>query len=95
MISAVMPFLKPFSFLQKNYWPSATRIVLVKQPILFIRCLQDEIVPTQQMVELINNAVNAKFKVEHQIPKGTHNVAWELNPDAYFDEFNGFFQRNE
>jgi fermentation-respiration switch protein FrsA (DUF1100 family) len=65
MISALMPFLTYVSFLQKNYWPSLTRIVLVKQPILFIRSLQDEIVPTAQMVELINNAINSEFKVEH------------------------------
>jgi fermentation-respiration switch protein FrsA (DUF1100 family) len=58
-----MPFLAPVSFLQKNFWPSSTRIVLVKQPILFIRSMQDEIVPTHQMAELINAAINAKFKM--------------------------------
>jgi fermentation-respiration switch protein FrsA (DUF1100 family) len=91
MITALMPFLSPLTFFQQNHWPSLTRIVLVKQPILFIRSLEDEIVPTQQMADLIKNAVNAQFKVEFQIPRGTHNVGWELDPDAYFDQFNGFF----
>lgn len=45
MIGALFPILNPISFLQRNFWPSETRIVLVKQPILFIRSLKDEIVP--------------------------------------------------
>jgi fermentation-respiration switch protein FrsA (DUF1100 family) len=93
MIASIMPFLAPVSFLQTNYWPSSSRIVLAKQPILFVRCLQDEIVPTRQMEELIRLATNAQFKVEYQIPKGTHNVGWELDPEAYFDQLNEFFQR--
>jgi fermentation-respiration switch protein FrsA (DUF1100 family) len=95
MISALMPFLTYVSFLRKNYWPSLTRIVLVKQPILFIRSLQDEIVPTAQMVELINNAINSEFTVEHKIGGGTHNVSWELDPNTYFNQVNGFFERVE
>jgi fermentation-respiration switch protein FrsA (DUF1100 family) len=76
MVNSLFPFLAPFRFLQTNFWPSKTRIVLAKQPILFIRSLQDEIVPTIQMSELIESAVNAEFKSEYQIPGGTHNVAW-------------------
>ncbi len=50
MITAIMPYFTPLTYFQSNYWPSASRIVLAKQPILFVRCLQDEIVPTNQMV---------------------------------------------
>lgn len=65
MIHAIFPVLSPFTFLQRNFWPSKDRVVLAKQPILFIRSLRDEIVPTSQMVELINSAINAKFKLEY------------------------------
>jgi fermentation-respiration switch protein FrsA (DUF1100 family) len=91
MVQALFPFLSPFSFIQTNFWPSITRIVLVKQPILFIRSLRDEIVPTSQMAELIQNALNAEFKQTYYIPNGTHNESWELDPVGYFKEFSKFF----
>jgi fermentation-respiration switch protein FrsA (DUF1100 family) len=44
--------------------------------MLFVRCLRDEIVPTEQMIELIRLAERAPLKEEHTIKHGTHNVAW-------------------
>lgn len=76
MISLLFPILAPFSFLQTNFWDSKTRITQVQQPILFIRSLKDELVPTEQMLQLMEFAINAKYKRYHEIPNGTHNMGW-------------------
>lgn len=46
----------------RNFWPSLTRIPRVKQPILFIQSLRDEIVPSSQMSSLYTAATGASFK---------------------------------
>ena len=50
MIGVVFPFLVPFTgILQRNFWPSKDRISQIKQPILFLQSMKDEIVPPSQM----------------------------------------------
>jgi fermentation-respiration switch protein FrsA (DUF1100 family) len=55
MIDAIMPIFKYLKFLQTNHWRSIERIPKIEKPILFIRSLRDEIVPTGQMVRLFEN----------------------------------------
>lgn len=52
MIDYLLPAFKFLKFLQRNYWASIDRIGKVICPILFIKSLKDEIVPTQQMGRL-------------------------------------------
>lgn len=91
MIDFFFPPLKYFKFLQTNYWPSIDRIGGLRQPTLFIRSMRDEIVPTEQMGALIAAANSCSFKKEHRIERGTHNVGWEYDPDAYFEQYIDFF----
>jgi fermentation-respiration switch protein FrsA (DUF1100 family) len=55
MIDAIMPIFKYLKFLQRNHWKSIERVPHIEKPILFIRSLRDEIVPTIQMVRLFKN----------------------------------------
>lgn len=36
----------------RNFWPSIDRIPRIKQPILFIQSLRDELIPPKQMTAL-------------------------------------------
>lgn len=56
MIDFHLPYLNALKFLQRNFWPSIDRISLVKAPLLFVKCLKDDIVPYQQMDQLIDRA---------------------------------------
>ena len=63
MVECIFPFLAYFPFLRKNHWESLERIKRVDLPILFIRSMKDEIVPTHQMGTLISNAKNSSLKI--------------------------------
>ena len=65
MVKILFPPLARLKFLLNNFWPSKDRIPLIEAPILFIRSLKDEIVPTTQMQELIRLAENSSFVDEH------------------------------
>ena len=45
MIDVVLPVLKYFKFLQRNHWRSIDLISSIKAPILFIKSMQDELIP--------------------------------------------------
>ena len=61
MIDSVMPFLTLVKFLSINKWDSIGKIAMIKQPILYIRSLKDEIVPTNQMIKLIKNTKRSVY----------------------------------
>ena len=56
MVKILFPPLSHLQFLHRNFWPSKLRILTIDTPILFIRSLRDEIVPTEQMKQLIELA---------------------------------------
>lgn len=56
MIDWLLPPLRHFKFLQRNYWASIERIPLITAPILFIKSMQDQLVPPHQMDILIDAA---------------------------------------
>lgn len=62
MIDYILPVFKFLKFLQRNYWPSIDRISSIICPILFIKSLKDEIVPTEQMNELMKAAKAPKME---------------------------------
>lgn len=43
LIRPIIPFIR---LVNRNSWPSINRIGLIKSPILFIKCGQDEVVPS-------------------------------------------------
>jgi hypothetical protein len=65
MVKVIFPVLSFIEFLHRNFWPSKTRIGAIETPMLFIRSLKDEIVPTEQMLELIGLAENCRLKELH------------------------------
>lgn len=95
MIDCLMPMLSFFKFLQTNHWRSIDIIKYVKAPILFIRSLEDELVPPEHMEDLMNAATEAKDIMDFPIKGGTHNSHWDMNPDAYFEKMVEFFEHNE
>ena len=60
MIDSLMPMLSYFKFLQTNHWRSIDVIHNIKAPILFIRSLQDELVPPAHMEKLMEKASGSK-----------------------------------
>jgi abhydrolase domain-containing protein 13 len=93
MVKILFPPLAYLRFLHRNFWPSRERIVRIQAPILFVRCLKDEIVPTSQMEELIKLAENAESLDVYEIPLGTHNIAWEVDESAYFGRLQEYFDQ--
>lgn len=43
LVRPLIPFIR---WINRNNWPSIHRISLIKSPILFIKCGQDEVVPS-------------------------------------------------
>lgn len=62
MVKVLFPPLAHLKFLHRNFWPSKERIGEIETPILFVRCMKDEIVPTEQMEELIRLAERPRVK---------------------------------
>lgn len=62
MVKVLFPPLSHLGLLHRNFWPSKEIIPSLKHPMLFIRSLRDEIVPTEQMAELLNLASSASIK---------------------------------
>lgn len=77
MIDVVFPALRYFKFLQRNHWPSIDRIASIKAPTLFIKSMQDELVPPEHMHRLMDSST-ASIKREYRIKYGTHNSAWNV-----------------
>ena len=63
--------------------------------MLFLRSMQDELVPVEQMEELMNRAEGARFKMEHRIYRGRIYMNWEIEPEVYFGKYEEFFRRVE
>ncbi len=54
MLDSIFPPLRWCEFAFVSKWPSNERIRNISLPILFVRSLLDETVPTTQMVKLID-----------------------------------------
>lgn len=74
LIPSVMPFLRHFTFLCHQQWPSEKSIQrIVKTPILFLAGAKDELVPPSHMVKLNELSESRAEKSWVVFPNGTHN----------------------
>ncbi|CAO0799289.1 unnamed protein product [Mucor circinelloides] len=74
LIPTVMPFLKHFTFLCHQQWPSEKSIQrIVKTPILFLAGAKDELVPPSHMVKLNELSESRAEKTWCAFPNGMHN----------------------
>ncbi|SPO32815.1 related to Protein bem46 [Ustilago trichophora] len=74
LIPHVLPPVRPFAFLCREYWNSGTTIAKIppKVPTLFLSGRQDELVPPAHMDALFQRC-NSKVKVKKEFADGTHN----------------------
>ncbi|KAI9184328.1 bem46 protein, variant [Blastocladiella emersonii ATCC 22665] len=103
LIPSVMPFLKPFTFLCHQVWPSRTSMATIRKdlPILFLSSGHDELIPQAHMRELHRIACERHgdedtkavepVRVWHEFPDGTHNDA--PMQDGYFEVIERFVKR--
>jgi hypothetical protein len=84
LIPHVLPPVRPFAFLCREYWPSETSITKLSKtmPTLFISGRQDELVPPSHMDTLFQRCSSTE-KVWMEINDGTHNDTC-VKP-GYFD----------
>lgn len=69
-----MPFLKHFTFLCHQQWPSEKSIRhIVKIPILFLAGAKDELVPPSHMIQLNELSDTRANKTWKGFPNGMHN----------------------
>lgn len=69
-----MPFLKHFTFLCHQQWPSEKSIrQIVKTPILFLAGAKDEMIPPSHMIALNELSETRENKTWVGFPQGTHN----------------------
>ena len=74
LIPHVLPPVRPFAFLCREYWNSAEAIckVAAKVPVLFLSGRQDELVPPAHM-DALHAACNSTTKRFQRFAQGTHN----------------------
>lgn len=74
LIPHVLPPVRPFTFLCREYWNSGVAIGKVsgKVPALFLSGRQDELVPPAHMDALFERC-KSEIKVWKEFPEGTHN----------------------
>ncbi|KAL3658803.1 hypothetical protein V7S43_016171 [Phytophthora oleae] len=94
MVDALMPFLsyvKPLVL--RMDWNSELSIQKLKQPILFIAGLEDELVPHFHMERLRTLATSSQRVVWYPVPGGTHNDSWLRGGDKYYAELRQFLDK--
>jgi len=91
MIPAVLPLLKPFTFLSINKWNSGQAIGNVVCPILFLSGQKDELVPPRMMRELHERATKSPLKSFVPLPAGRHTDTWLAK--AYYEATEKFLRQ--
>ncbi|KAG6602927.1 putative serine protease family S09X [Phytophthora cinnamomi] len=96
-ISAIVDVLMPFltyvkPLVLRMHWDSEKTIQRLKQPILFIAGLHDELVPHSHMQQLRALATSSQRTVWFPVPGGTHNDSWLRGGDKYFSELRQFLE---
>mmetsp|Transcript_72970 Transcript_72970/g.89501 ORF Transcript_72970/g.89501 Transcript_72970/m.89501 type:complete len:324 (+) Transcript_72970:39-1010(+) len=92
MVKKVFPFLDFYfikKYMLKIHWKSIERINKINKKLLFIGSQNDEVVPHEQMIKLYNNATY-NDKTFYKVNNATHNDAWMIGGDTYFDKIKQF-----
>ncbi|EGR29902.1 pyruvate kinase, putative [Ichthyophthirius multifiliis] len=96
MVDCIFPFLKYIKQLKyrliKNKWESIKLIDQIKNPILFISSMKDQIVPPFQM-SILYEKCKTKAKYIYKIEEGDHNDNWTIDPYSYFQEIQQFMKK--
>lgn len=74
LIPHVLPPVRPFAFLCREYWPTGDSIRLIPRttPVLFLSGRMDELVPPSHMDALLERCTS-ETKVWKSFAQGTHN----------------------
>jgi hypothetical protein len=91
MVDSLMPLLSYVkAIVLRMDWNSGAIISRIRQPVLFVAGLQDELVPHSHMETLRSRATSSKKVVWYPVPNGTHNDSWLRGGDKYFVELRQF-----
>ncbi|KAI9272466.1 Alpha/Beta hydrolase protein [Sporodiniella umbellata] len=91
VIPHVLPFLKHFTFLCHQHWPSEKSIrQIVNVPILFLAGGKDELVPPSHMVQL-RDLSESPDKTWVEFPNGMHNDT--VMQPGYFTAIRDFLEK--
>eukprot|EP00470_Lotharella_oceanica_P004353 CAMPEP_0170175230 /NCGR_PEP_ID=MMETSP0040_2-20121228/8346_1 /TAXON_ID=641309 /ORGANISM="Lotharella oceanica, Strain CCMP622" /LENGTH=289 /DNA_ID=CAMNT_0010417145 /DNA_START=82 /DNA_END=951 /DNA_ORIENTATION=+ len=94
MADKLFPFLYPVKpFILRLDFPSLTRIQDIKNPILFVSGLTDEVVPAEHMQSLFDSADRASRRVILRVPGGMHNDTWLKAGPKYFEVMRDFIHK--
>lgn len=96
MVDHLMPMVAKFKFLiQRIFYPTVDYIRKATCPVLIVRGVKDEIVPSFHGVELHRSAINAKFSTLYECAEGDHNNTWRIGGEEYILAFKKFFAKCE
>ena len=91
VVSDRYPYLAWLNYMAANKWPSKNRISKIEVPILFVRSLEDEVIPTIQMQKLMS-LTNSSSVVEYQV-KAKHDGYWKVKPKKYVYKIKKFITK--
>ncbi|CAI9293163.1 unnamed protein product [Lactuca saligna] len=109
MAGVLLPFLKYFiggsssnsktpkilNFVVRSPWNTIDVIGEIKQPILFLSGLQDEMIPPSHMEMLYAKAaLHNKRCIFVDFPNGKHMDTWLVGGDEYWEAVQTFLQEN-
>ncbi|KAL4589451.1 hypothetical protein LXL04_002358 [Taraxacum kok-saghyz] len=107
MAGVLLPFLKWFiggsiskgpkilNFVVRSPWNTLDVVGQVKQPVLFLSGLRDEMVPPVHMQMLYaKTAVHNKLCTFVDFPNGMHMDTWLAGGDHYWETVQSFLQKN-
>ncbi|KAL2480069.1 alpha/beta-Hydrolases superfamily protein [Abeliophyllum distichum] len=107
MAGVLLPFLKWFigksgskgprvmNFLVRSPWNTIDIIGEIKQPILFLSGLQDEMVPPSHMLMLYAKAAARNQQCSFvEFPTGMHMDTWLAGGDGYWSTIQEFLEKN-
>ncbi|GAQ86154.1 Hypothetical protein KFL_002730120 [Klebsormidium nitens] len=81
---------KPLNFLVRNQWRTLEAIRELKEPILFLSGLKDEMIPPAMMKKLYRAATNAQDRVYVEFPTGMHMDTWLRGRESYWQALQDF-----
>ena len=96
MVDQLMPMVALFKrFIQRIFYPTIDRMDKITNHLLFVRGMQDEIVPSDHTQRLFNKATKAASKTVYECPNGDHNNTWKIGGEDYIAAFKNFFVKVE